>query len=252
MNTNSKSFGRLMIFLGVATFAIILTVSILNTVENTKYLRGLEKQNADLQLQVRNLSMMVGENAKWMTLQNELVGISKGLKASGKDDLGIELPNVARKVFELEERYRDDGITASLILALVETESSFSPTATSTYTDGKGNTRPLAYGLTQVIRSTATPYLKDLGYDWHTNVLYDPCLSLEVGIRHLADLHRQYVSEGLEFKNEFQWSILSYMWGERPVKESMNLKPNERGYLSLNYWARVRDAQLRWKEKGIQ
>lgn len=208
-------------------------------------------ENADLKMQVANLSLMVGENGHLLTLEKELIAISKGLKASGKTDLGIDLPNVAHKVLELSERYKDDGVTTSLILALIEVESSFDPRATSNYTDEAGKTRPLAYGLTQMVRSTATHYLTDMGYSWNPDILYDPVLSVEIGVRHLVDLHRQYVSEGLEFKNEFQWSILSYMWGERPVKESMSKKPNDRGYMSLNYWTRVREAQLRWIQKGF-
>lgn len=209
----------------------------------------MEREMFDLQ--IKSLSLMVGENGKILILEKALIEVSKQNRKSGIGDLGLDVPQVAHKILELGERFRDDGLEISLILGIIEVESRFDPRATSTYIDKDGSKKPLAYGLMQVVRSTSTSYLKDLGYTWSPEVMYNPEIALEVGVRHLVDLHRQYVSEGLEFKNEWTWSVQSYLWGERPIKESMRVDAYSKNSPSLNYWARVREAQNKWKANGF-
>ena len=198
------------------------------------------------------MQLVIGTNGKILTLEKELVDLSKRNKAAGKRDLGVDIPNVAYKVFELEQRYKDDGLEASLLLGIIETESDFDPRATSTYKDASGNVKPLAYGIMQVVRSTASPYLQKLGHTWSPEIMYEPTIALEVGTTHLVELHRQYMDEGLEFTHEWNWSIMSYFWGERPIKDAMNLPSSARRETpAFGYWNRVREAQLRWKAKGF-
>jgi hypothetical protein len=206
---------------------------------------SLAQENKELRLQIRGLEMIAGEDGRFILLQKELIRIA-GQK------LGVYLPDVTHKVFELEERFREDNLTPDLMLALMEIESAFDPSAVSTFVDSSGNTRKLAYGLTQVIRSTARPYLADLGYDWSPEILQDPRISMEVGFRHLVDLHRQNVSEGLEDPEEYQWSIMMYFWGERHIKTAMNTPSKSRKETpAFGYWWRVREAQNGWREKGF-
>jgi len=82
--------------------------------------------------------------------------------------------------------------------------------------------------------------------------MYDPKVAMEVGFRHLVDLHHQNVSEGLEDPDDWQWSIMMYFWGERHIKNAMATASKQRvASPAFGYWKRVNDAQLRWREKGF-
>ena len=111
---------------------------------------------------------------------------------------------------------------------------------------------PLAYGLMQVIRSTARPYLNELGFSWSPEVLYNAETNIDVGVSYLMDLHRHYMELGLEDKEDWHVSVTAYFWGERLTAQAMAGASKDRtGVASLNYWRKVRDAQVEWRKRGL-
>jgi len=245
-NVNSKyasAVFTLLVMITVLGVGAVVAGFVTKISSKLSQIEDLSKTNENLQLKVRNLETMMDSSGLFITLQKELI-------LASNNKLGVWLPDVTKKLLELQERYKDDKLTVSFILALVEVESNFDPKATSTaIIDGKQVN--VAYGLTQVVRSTAISYLNELNYPWSQEVLYDPVLSLEVGIRYIIDLHRQNVAEGIEKPGDYNWTVLMYYFGERAVKNSMKLPLNSNSGISLQYWDKFNKSRRKWEEKGF-
>lgn len=228
----------------VCVVAFLLVIRVLLTPMHTA-IKELQAQNFDLKLQVESAKLVTEEVGYLLRLEEEL------LKTPAKEKLGDAIPKVAYKLIDLQKRYADDRLPMSLILGLIEIESGFDPKATSTFTkDGK--TYPLAYGLMQVTQPTAIPYLKLLDQSWSAETVYQPELNLELGVMILVNEHRTWVQKGLEDPDDYHLSIDSYFWGSKWVAESLSGKSSDRtGFASRSYWARVRQAQMRWRDKGF-
>lgn len=209
-------------------------------------LGNVERENSDLKLQLANFELLADETALLLRLEEEVMKVS-----AFKSNLGEKLPYVCYKVIQMVQRYRDEGLEMSLLLAMLEVESRFDPEATSTFVkDGKKY--PLAYGLMQVIRSTARPYLEDLGYSWSPEIIFNVETNIEVGVAYLIDLHRHYMELGLEDMDDWHLSVTAYFWVERLTAEAMNGASKERtSVASLRYWKKVREKQMRWRAAGF-
>lgn len=92
---------------------------------------------------------------------------------SGKYDINVEL---ARKIMELAEEY---GFNKELVFSVIQTESSFNPTARS---------HVGAVGLMQVMPATAKIYMPDITL----SELYDVDTNLRIGLSYLRDMHTEF------------------------------------------------------------
>lgn len=155
----------------------------------------------------------------------------------------IEVVNVAGVIQEQSALYSTDGISPSLILALIERESSFNPRAES----------PLkASGLTQVIESTALIHLSGLGYRIWDHVRFDPVSNIRVGVAELVRLRRGYIEEGVETPGDaWTYTLHSYRWGPRNTRLLMNAKETRVEVPSLEYSVGVRELQLAYQDRGL-
>lgn len=146
----------------------------------------------------------------------------------------LDADRVAHTVVVLSQMHHDSGVTPSLILGFMEVESGYRHRAISS---GK------AYGLMQVLRSTATPYLQQRGLQWSTETILDPVVNIDVGVQHLVELHRCYMNERLESENDFTFSALSYTYGQQAVRDALHDKG-----IALGYYGKVQRAANRWGE----
>jgi soluble lytic murein transglycosylase-like protein len=128
-------------------------------------------------------------------------------------------------------------------MGVMKVESSFNPKAISKGSDGF---TPVAYGLMQVIRSTAQPILKNMGKTWTTELALQPEFSMEVGVFHLMDLHRRFVIKGIEEKNEFHLSLIAYNRGEQLVLDAVDM--SKKVPVSLDYLGKVKIASKKWRK----
>ncbi|HEV2642719.1 MAG TPA: lytic transglycosylase domain-containing protein, partial [Candidatus Elarobacter sp.] len=78
---------------------------------------------------------------------------------------------------------RRAGVDPALVAALIRQESSFNPRATSV---------PGARGLMQVMPDVGRSIAPSAGItSWNANMLYDPGINVELGVRHLEPLMRR-------------------------------------------------------------
>ena len=104
-------------------------------------------------------------------------------------------------ILEQAALYSDAGVTPSLILAVMEKESGFDPLAVSSVR---------AVGLMQVRRAAAQETLERLGYTYSIALMQDPILSTKVGTEYLVWLHRLFMSEGVETRDDWQYTLMAY------------------------------------------
>lgn len=227
---------RTLIFLCLGAVIVLGYLGVQKLTSLNQQIGSLAKENYTLNLQVANLQLMADDTAYLLRLEEEL------LKHTG-GKLGSRLPYVAVKLIEQAKMYRDDGLELSLLLAIIEVESGFDPRAQSPAN---------AYGLMQVLRSAAKPILEKSGREWSAEAMFNPEVNIEVGTYFLVELHRGYMACGLEDPNEWHLSIDAYFWGERWVYESLSGASSTRtGFASRSYWAKVRTAQLKWRDLGF-
>jgi membrane-bound lytic murein transglycosylase MltF len=202
----------------------------------------LKDENKILRIQTQNLVIFSEDKGRILKLEDILFK-ETDLTKYVKDD---KIPSLAQKILSTAAKYKDDGLTAAQLLAIIEVESVFNPKAISRAKDGS---TPVAYGLMQIVRSTATPILKDIGYDWSLNTILIPEINIEVGTKYLVILHRQFISMNLENVNEFHISYIAYNRGERLVLESVDAR--KKATVSLDYLGKVKMAERTWKSKGF-
>jgi len=195
----------------------------------------------ELKIINENLAIFVEDKGRILALEMNLFKNENANKF-----LNTRIPRFAQKVLELSNKYKNDQLTVPLILGLVEVESNFNPNATCLSSDG---ITPMSYGLMQLVRSTGTEALEKLGYTWSTPTILQPEINLEVGCYHLVQLHKQFVSMGIEKPEEYTMSILAYNRGERWVMESMS--STTKRPLTLEYVAKVKIASKFWILKGF-
>lgn len=211
----------------IAVFAALHLFTIRET-------NNLQVKNEELSIDVQNLKLFQTNQARLVQLEQMLLA-NKGIKEKiGQDNV----PLFAFKVLSLAEQYQIDGVSAPLILGLIEVESDFNPKAVS---------ETGALGLMQVVRATATPYLRAKGRAWSQSAMFDPNINVQIGVDFLVDLHRQYIEEGKETKNEFIFSLLAYNQGPTAVNDVSKRKDK----IYLNYPVKVKLAARKWSALGI-
>lgn len=139
---------------------------------------------------------------------------------------------VLQKAVLLCEKYKDEGLTLPVLMGLIEVESNFNPKAVSPE-------HPISYGLMQVLRTTATPIMKELGYKWSIANILNPEINMEVGVEYLMNLHRHFVATGHEGIDEFHVTLLAYNRGEQAVRDSLKF-----GY--LRYLGKIKVASRKY------
>lgn len=220
-------------FWSVISAIIVILFSVLHffTIKQTEL---LQVKNDELSLDVQNLKLFQTQQARILQLEQTLLNNKSIRDKIGQDNIAP----FAFKVLTLADQYSDDGVTSALILGLIEVESGFNPKAVS---------ETKAYGLTQVLRSTATPYLRANGRNWSESAMFDANINLQVGLAYLVDLHRMYVEKGMEKKREFTFSLAAYNLGEGVVQAAVN----KRDKVYLNYPVAVKMSEKKWTALGI-
>lgn len=108
------------------------------------------------------------------------------------------------------------GVDAGLISAIIMAESSYNPYAMS---------KAGAVGLMQLMPDTAAGY--------HIADLMDPQANIDAGVRHVADLLR-------EFEGNVEWAIAAYNAGSGAVRRHRGVPPylETQRYVAkvLAYW----------------
>ena len=219
------------VFLGSATFFI-------------NYRDSQEQIIAQLQTQVEQLFLRTNQALAASDLDAQYAEIVRVVAESSSGLLtSIEVVNVAGVIQEQSALYSADGVSPSLILALIERESSFNPRAES----------PMkASGLIQVIESTALIHLSQFGYTIWDHVRFDPVLNIRVGVAELVRLRRGYIEEGVETPGDaWTYTLHSYRWGPRNTRLLMNAKETRVEVPSLEYSVGVRELQLAYQDRGL-
>ncbi len=194
----------------------------------------LIQKNEELALDITNLKLIQDEQVKAQFLQETLRSNKMVKENIGFDNI---IP-FSYKILSLEKEYRDIGMSVSLLLAVVEVESNFNPRVVSS----SG-----AYGIAQIVRSTAIPYLRAKGLDWSEELMFNPNINIELAAKILSDLHLMYIDKGLEKRDDFTFTLSAYNLGEGTVQSAINRQDK----MYLNYVAKVKMAERRWLRRGI-
>jgi soluble lytic murein transglycosylase-like protein len=232
-----SSNGKMIIFV-----ALILLVFVTYSYYLHDSIAMIREENKLLRIQTQNLAIFTEDKGRILKLE-ELLFANTNIMKFVKED---KVPSIVQKILGTAAKYRDAGLTPAQLLAIMEVESGFDPTAISRAKEGS---IPVAYGLMQIVRSTATPILREMGYDWSQNTILIPEINIEVGTKYFMILHKQFVSMGLESIDEFHMSFIAYNRGERLVLESVDVK--KKATVSLDYLGKVKMAEKGWKSKGF-
>jgi soluble lytic murein transglycosylase-like protein len=110
----------------------------------------------------------------------------------------FEIREVARVVVEESER---NGFDWELVLAVIETESSFNNFARSNVG---------ALGLMQIMPATGEMLAAQLSIPWNgASTLFDPVVNVRLGTRYLAALHAKYQT--------WDGALAAYNWGPAAI-----------------------------------
>lgn len=127
-------------------------------------------------------------------------------------DSRLEPDLLADTIVELAWEY---DLQTELLLAVIQTESSFRP---------KARSRAGAVGLMQVLPSTARPVAGELGIPWEgRETLHDPVANLRIGTHYLAHLRDL-------FDGDLDLAISAYNMGPGNVRKSLRRGRRPRSY----------------------
>jgi soluble lytic murein transglycosylase-like protein len=239
----TPSFLKDLSFVKRATFIQSIIIVCLLGILGAYFLKmkTLEEQSKFLKLNTENLIIFTEDKGRILALERSLSSDKAINKA-----LGDNLARVAYKILSLSEKYKDDGITPSLLLGLIYTESRFNPNIISKASDG---VTPVSYGLMQITRETGTFLLEKEGFTWSPETILSTDINLEMGTKYLVTLHRQFVSMGIELPNEYTMSLVAYNRGSRSIIEAYNGR--NKGVIVMSYYMKVRTASKRWMDEGF-
>lgn len=223
----------LLYFIGAIGLLIFLSYGVIHffLIKKTE---DLQVKNDALALEVTNLKLFQEQSARILRLEQILLSNEYIKKQLGQDNI----PNFAFKILSTADMYKEDGLTASLLLAIIEIESNFQPRAVS---------ESGAHGLMQVMRSTATPYLRAKNREWSEEIMFDPFVNMTIGTEVLIDMHRMFIARGMEKKDEWTLTLICYNQGESAIK-SATKKHNP---VYLDYAVKVRMAARKWDSLGL-
>ncbi|MGZ3653146.1 MAG: lytic transglycosylase domain-containing protein [Bdellovibrionota bacterium] len=130
---------------------------------------------------------------------NELIS-ARAVPGSWSTD---EIDDLSQFILEKSKQY---GVSPFLILSLIDVESRFQPGAVS---------RRGAVGLMQLLPGTAAQMASSSGIIWHPDLLVDPKANIELGLRYMALLKKQFGSE--------QDVLTAYNIGPHALREKLDL-----------------------------
>ena len=187
------------------------------------------------ELRVNSLNVQVNKVGEYMKVVEELVKV-------GKDKLTPhQITEMAKIIVDYSEQHSDIGLSPAIIFAVMQRESNFNPEAISS---------ARAYGLMQVLKSTAYPIMDKLGYERSEENLLDPIINLKVGIEYLIQMKKLWLAEKVETPEDWKITFHSYFWGERWTRELL-YSGKRVDVPSLEYGAGVQKLVNSWMEKGL-
>ncbi len=132
----------------------------------------------------------------------------------------FEIRAVARAIAEESER---NGFDWELVLAVVDTESSFNNFARSNVG---------ALGLMQIMPATGEMLAAELGIPWEgAETLFDPVVNVRLGTRYLAYLHAKY--------QVWDAALAAYNWGPGAIDRRLRRGDRRPVLYSRAVYARV-------------
>ena len=201
-------------------------------IQNEARIAHLEYENAEQEVVLTFHSRQIPYIVKYSKIVGVLTTVSEGRLSA------FVIVEIGKTILIQCEIYSDIGLTPDIILAVMERESGFDPNAIS---------KARAYGLMQVIRSTAELHLAILGYGnmFSKDLILDPIINVEIGIAEIVRLRKLFLTEGID-----NWMVVltAYFWGERNTWELLNSKKRAR-LPSLEYGSGILD--LAKKYQGI-
>lgn len=154
----------------------------------------------------------------------------------------FEITEVCKIIIVECQRNQDIGLTPAIIMAVIERESNFDPTAISEMG---------AYGLMQCIQATFERHLSNLGYQQATlEVMLDPVINIQVGIKEIIRLKKIWLTEGYETRSDWKITFYSYYAGERWARLILTTLKKET-FPGLEYSAGTTQLVNDWKERGV-
>lgn len=189
--------------------------------------------NKDMQVRLYSVEQQIPQVAKFMqTVMNLQKAVDEKLTAT-------QVVEVAKIIVTQCYMNQDVGLTESIVFGLIERESKFDPKAIS---------EAHAYGLMQVLPITAENHLVDMGYKAiTTDLLLNPVVNVEAGIRELTKLRRYWLSEDID---SWEITLTSYYWGPQVTW----LLFKSKGWVSvpsLEYGRGVMTLARAWVAKGL-
>lgn len=204
-------------------------------------LSAIEAERATLQSQIAALVLSMDDRERLLAIDRALMQIP-----AVRAEMRSEVPAITKKLVDIQNKYYAVGLRTSRVLAVIEVESGFFPRATSKTRSGK----PIAFGLMQLVPTTATSLLSPRGMSWSAELMYDPVLNIELGAEFLATIHANMIERGYETPYKFNLTHAIYYMGERNVMsyylEHGTLHPTARDYV-----VKINQAQQRWAAKGL-
>jgi len=183
--------------------AVVLLSLVVMAVVTTFAIRADMEREAQLKhamIQIEAMRSTVGQQAEYISTLQMLIGKLKEYQRF--DQYSPEqITGLATMILEQSALHSDAGVTPSLIMAVMEKESGFDPMAVSSVR---------AVGLMQVRRAAAQTTLERLGYTYSVVLMQDPILSVKVGTEYLVWLHRLFMSEGVEARDDWQYTLMAY------------------------------------------
>jgi len=223
---------RINVAIGISNFLCFLVLGIAYLGMQNKW-NSQQEIDQEQNLEIQATQKQVPGIAKYIRLVNELEKASKGkLNAH-------EITEIAKVIIVECSMNSDIGLTPDMIMALIERESAFNPSAIS-YAH--------AYGLMQVTRTVCELHLPELGYgDFSKSLVLDPIVNVQIGIKELVRLRKYWLEHETD---SWMVTMTSYFWGVRNTWALLTSK--KRASLpSLEYGKGILDLASGWKEKGL-
>jgi len=154
---------------------------------------------------------------------------------------GKEKQDCIQFIAMIDEKYRDKGLDAPLILAWLEKESDGNPRAVS-YAGAKG--------LTQLMDFRAEEILTAMGYPgYQKKLVFNPVINLTGGLHHLVALMNFWEMNAIKNRSLILFYALhSYKWG---TKNTVQLFNSERRAFrpAIEYVNWILNRRENWVEK---
>lgn len=154
---------------------------------------------------------------------------------------GKEKQDCIQFIAMIDEKYRDKGLDAPLILAWLEKESDGNPRAVS-YAGAKG--------LTQLMDFRAEEILSAMGYPgYQSKLVFNPVINLTGGLHHLVALMNFWEMNAIKNRSLILFYALhSYKWG---TKNTVQLFNSERRAFrpAIEYVNWILNRRENWVEK---